>query len=235
MQNLVASGAYFRSCVTFRPCTSEALLSVPQLGLGNSNNPAGIPLGTIPDLEYASWSGLYGQTKLGKVIVKYTPAQTMGVTNQVSDLGVSTFAASDAIMWTCPFYDNANKFLTSGNVVAIPPDEAGMSTVKVSPYARKHSIYKPWTRVLRPSFFELTTDYIGSTEMARKRGTGYVDLNSASAGGIDLTGLCVMMPALRRGGESDSGTSPQFYPAVGNIFVLGKLTFTYLQMFKTRA
>lgn len=236
MFNNGGTNAYFRQCITFRPGGGETLSVLPQLSLSNLAASVASPLGTIPDGELGSWASLYSQTFLSKVIAKYTPAQTMGVSNQVSTSGETTFAASDAVMWTVPFYDNVDKFLSTSNTVVVDPDESGMSTVKVSPYARKHSIYRPWTRILRPSAFLFTNEYIGTGTLYHKR-RSFMDFggSSGSESSLDMNGLCIMMPALRRGGEANpSTTTPQFYPADGNIFVLGKLTFTYVQIFKTR-
>lgn len=234
MGNDNTEGIYFRKTITFRPAFSENLLVAPQIAIENQASLASLPLGTIPDGEFGSWTSLYAKTMLSKVIVQYTPAQTMGVSNIVSDeTGAATFGAADAIMYTVPFYDNVDKFITATNGVAITPDELGYSNVKVAPYARKHSIYKPWKRILKPTFFEQTTDFIGSNPLRNKKRM-YIDMTGAESS--ECTGLCIMMPALRRGGEIDPfTTTPQYYPGFGRIFVLGKLTFTYVQYFKTRA
>lgn len=239
MNNVGVTGGYFRAYISWKPAQAEIVAPVPQIILTNdivANAPEGTPLGTIPETEYTPWTGLFARTKLKKVIAKYTPAQTMGVSNTVTTAGeATTFAAADAVMYTVPAYDNIDLFVDGSNELQLEPDASGFGRAKIAPYARKHSIYKPWTRVLAPSIFTQVTEVPGSTGVREKKHM-YFDMTNPdfSATGIDHHGMYIVMPFIRPGGESLTATGATLYPAVDSSWTLGKLTFTYVQYFKTR-
>jgi len=239
MSNTEAAGGYFRTYLSWRPAGAEALDPIPQITLTNepvASLPVSQALGTIPATEFTPWTGLYARTKLKKVIVKYTPAQTMGVSNTVATAGsATTFSAADSVMYTVPVYDNVDYFVNNSSQLQLEPDQSGFSRAKIAPYARKHSIYRPWTRVLSPAIYQITNEFPGSASLREKKHM-YFDLNSTGTPTelVDVNGLYLVMPFIRPGGEAPTGTGPTLYPAVDSSWVLGKLTFTYVQYFKTR-
>lgn len=230
------SGGFFFKIIQWNPAASEGLANSPVITLHNlppsepPNNPQII--NSIGDSEYANWSTLYSQTKIKRIKIKYTPAQTMGVTNMASGSGVTTFAAQDAVIVTCPVYDNVDSVISGAGASLIEPTTASYSNLKQKPYARVHSIYKPFVRIIKPQLTIQYNDYPGASPF-RVKSDMWLDL---SPGGVYNYGcLVMMMRALRRAGEYTVLTPPPLdFPSVGSVFVLGTVTMTYTQLFKTR-
>lgn len=193
-------------------------------------------LGTIPGGESASWQSLYGYTKVHKIVVKYYPACTVGMGAVIPSTTVSggpqpgTIAFSaNAVMYTIPVYDNVDSVIDPVGKILINNSAAGLQNMLAKPYAKSHSIYKPWTRVLTPKQYMTYPTFENNTLYA-KRG-GYMDMSKQ----IILNGLYISCEQMTVGGlVLDVGDNEQSFPKSGQVFNLGRIETIVYQSFKIR-
>jgi hypothetical protein len=229
----------FRQYITFAPTNGSTVLSSIDLlnDIVNSTTQTSFPairLGTLGNLEEGSWKQLYAKTKLVKVVIKYFPAVTMGlnqVTQTTGDVApVANQFAQSAIMYTIPIYDNVDDIVYASGQIKTTSSKAELEDSLNKPYAKAHSIYKPWTRIMKPTNFMNYTTY-GGQSIYNKR-SGFIDLSNSD---VTLNGLYIAAPPLTVGGLIPT-TNPvaSSYPGLGESFVLGRLQITYYQKFKMR-
>lgn len=221
----------FQSYVCFRP-NKEQDNGNPNLVLTN-NNPNAQIIGTIPLQEKQYWHGLYAKCKLSKVIVKYTPAITQGMATstglelqQMENLRLST----NAMMMTTPCYDNIDNVIDDDNFVKGAPAWVTYNDWCSKPYTRQHSIYKPWTRVLKPTQYMKDTSYDNNETSYHKQGSRWVDTDT----NVTMHGIKFMCPALLPAGLLPTGTTLQTQPNVLHAFLMGKVQFIYYMKYKQR-
>lgn len=226
------TGRYFQLYVEFNPGLDEVLAVEPLLVANNSSSSVAVnTIGTITAGEQTAIKSMYGKTKLAKVIVKYRPAATMGVSqflNPLSPTVVQSLSATNTML-TVPIYENTDDVVSAAGQYTQIPTQATYSSNKMKPYAREHSIYKPWTRVLKPQMTFVDTMYTGG--VAYTKNSRWIDLTGTQA---IHHGFLLNIPALKPAGLIVTATAPATIPQDLQSFILGKLTFTFYQKFKTR-
>jgi len=226
------SANIFSAYVQWGPCDGSGVAS--DLTLSNAATLNAQIYGTIPAREETAWKSLYGKTKLCKIVVQYFPAVTEGINQAVVTSGIAAAANSlsqAAVMYTIPIYDNVDDIISTTGAVVAGQTRTDLEDNLNKPYTKCHSIYKRWTRIIKPKFFMSSPTYDASI-LFSKRG-GFVDLSTDA---IDLNGLYIAMPPLTVGGlqANASALNQSTYPSGGQRFVLGRLQFTYYQKFMTR-
>jgi len=227
-----ASGANdcYQTYLQWIPTTSETTTPGAIMPMTDGLPNGSFTMGTMAPTEDNNFEGAYAQTKVKLIKVRYRPAQTMGVSNAISTAGLATFAGEDTTMTTCPIYDNVDNIVTAAGQLTSAATTAKIQNIRTKPYARVHSIYKPWQRILRPSYFQSMPQYNTSGIINKKLNT-WIDVTN---GNVVLNGLLIMVPAIKQAGEFVTATPPNLHPANLSSFVLGTVNVEYIQMFKTR-
>lgn len=214
----------YQMYIHWSPTGNEVLgAGLPVIEMFNTLPIGAFTMGSIPDTEVANWSALYSKTKLAKVVVKFTPSSTV-----FSGQGLNQAAT----MTTIPIYDNYDDIIsTGGQLTQDPAANNILSHMKQKPYARTTSIYKPWTRVIKPKNYLEMPGYFGPDTF--KPSTQWFDLSQT---GIRIGGLYIIMNPIT---NYVTGTPSPVYtpePTINDagLFCLGRLTFTMYQRFKTR-
>jgi len=230
----------FRQYITFAPTNGSSILSSIDMfntpvNTTSQTSFAAIRLGTLGSEEAGAWKDLYAKTKLVKVVMKYYPAVTMGV-NSVSQAvagdvaPVSNQLAQSAIMYTIPIYENVDDIVYPSGQVKTNQGKGALEDNLNKPYAKAHSIYKPWTRIMKPTNFMAYPTYGGQT--INRKSSGFIDLSNTD---VTLNGIYIAAPPLTVGGLIPTANPVQSaYPGTGESFVLGRLQITYYQKFKMR-
>jgi len=232
-------GGIFRQYITFGLTNQSTVLSsIDMLNttvtVATQTSFPAIRLGTLGIKEADSWKELYAKTKLTKVVIKYYPSVTMGINNITQATGdvapVPGQLAQSAIMYTIPIYENVDDIVFSNGQLKMDSAKSSLEDTLNKPYAKAHSIYKPWTRILKPTNFMAYNTYGGQT--INRKGSGWVDLSNPD---VTLNGLYIAAPPLTVGGLVPT-TNPiaSAYPGLNESFVLGRLQITYYQRFKMR-
>ncbi|AXH73135.1 MAG: putative capsid protein [Cressdnaviricota sp.] len=229
MSRGASANQWYNCFIDFHPIQAMSLASNQQILLTNVKPSTLVGLNTIPDLT--AIRALYSKTKLLKVIVKYTPAITIGAQNVQAANG---FWAANAIMGTMPVYDNVDDFVNQIPQVIYPTDYQNALRAKSKPYFREHSIYKPWKRVINPIAYIEQDAYQTSTDIGwyKKIPTPWVDFDSPFA---ELYGFFIQMPVIKQAGVFSGSLLPEEIPGSNqDQFYFGRLTFTFVQAFKIR-
>lgn len=223
----------FQAYIAWQPWANQTN-NITNLELQNNITQTARILGTLAD-EADRWKSLYAKTKLSKVIVKYMPSVTQGMTG-VSNGTLDSYTTQDIFslcasnaMYTIPIYDNVDDIINNTLTVTKNVSYQGTTNVLTKPYVKSHSIYKPWTRVIKPKAFIKTPLYTGDDSLYKKN--MYID---AANGNTLLNGLFITMPPLTGGGFIPAGQTDLTIPKVGDLIKLGRLQFTYYQKFRTR-
>lgn len=155
-------GGIFRQYITFGLTNQSTVLSsIDMLNttvtVATQTSFPAIRLGTLGIKEADSWKELYAKTKLTKVVIKYYPSVTMGINNITQATGdvapVPGQLAQSAIMYTIPIYENVDDIVFSNGQLKMDSAKSSLEDTLNKPYAKAHSIYKPWTRILKPTNF----------------------------------------------------------------------------------
>jgi hypothetical protein len=233
-----AANSYYRAYCRFFTNSGESIVQNPTVIMSNTTNPGVYNFGIVPDNELASWAYLYSNIRLLKIKVSYQPSVTQGL---VTSTSAATLAAY-ATLTDVPILDNIDDIISSGaSTLAIAPTAAAYSHIKQRPFVKEHSIYKPWTRVFVPKFFELIySPNVGQTSVSgiiEPKSSPWMDLSELSGvgAGVDpLDGLLLFMAPLSYGGITTAGVPPTYPAALNDSFSLGRLEFEYLLQVKSR-
>jgi len=180
-----------------------------------------------PGPSTISFASLYSKCYLSKVIIKYFPAVTEGLT-PLNNLPLS---AANTIT-TVPIYDSIDNIMNKTKQTSVNSADE-LELVQRRPYTKIHSIYKTFTRVLKPTQFTQYNSY--STEAASNNYTKakrWIDLNDNDT---RVYGLLIGMRQFLTGGAFSPGAPTQIYPvASGEGFELGRLEVTMYTKYKIR-
>ena len=83
LNNDGTSNTYFLNYITF-VLANETLSALPEIPLSNNTGggaPVCLRIGAFAGNDQTNWGSVLSQGRIAKVIVKYRPSQTMGVTN----------------------------------------------------------------------------------------------------------------------------------------------------------
>lgn len=227
-----SSAFAFQTYLQWKPAGSQSASPI-KVVLTNNTTTAAQSLGTLPSAESSTWGSLYAKTKLSKVVVKYIPAITQGMSG-TSTAGANTtsFNLSAAnIMYTIPIYDNVDDIVSASGVVQKDVSYPQFSNTLTKPYTKAHSVYKPWTRVIKPTTFLNTAGYQTNDTTHLFKKNMYIDISNNTQ---VLNGLLITMPPLSAGGILPATGSDQYIPIATQTVKLGRLQMTYYQKFKTR-
>lgn len=230
----VSASGVFRAYMQWLPNSDQVDNDVTML---NGTAPIGsIRLGTMAIGENTAWQELYGYTKVHKIVVKYYPACTVGMAGVVPSTTVSggpqpgalSFSAN-TVMYTVPIYDNVDSVIDSTGKILVSNSNEDLMNMLAKPYAKSHSVYKPWTRVIIPKQY-MNYPTFQNSSVYTKRG-GYADMSQE----ILLNGLYITCEQMTVGGlVLDIGDNEQSFPKSGQVFNLGRLETTIYQSFKIR-
>ena len=227
-QSITNNAWVFQQYIQWAPWQNQPN-TINTINLSNATNNSAEVLGPLGD-EADRWQNLYGKTKLSKVIVKYYPAQTQGMTGIDSNTTDYQLAASNT-MFTIPIYDNVDDIISTSSLVTKGITYQGLANTLTKPYAKCHSIYKPWTRVIKPTTYLNAAGYVTADNSHYYKKQTYIDANN---NGTTVNGLYICMPPLSSAGLLPAEQDISYFPAEDERFILGRLEFTYYQKFRTR-
>lgn len=215
----------YQAYIQWRPCVGQALVQ-PKIAMVNNSTTNAQTFGTLPNSEATNFSAIYAKTKLSKVVIKYMPCITQGMAGTTLNL------AANNNMYTIPIYDNVDDIVSTGGICNQSVALATFQNTIIKPYTKVHSIYKPWTRIIKPKCFLTTPGYeVADTTHLFKKDM-YLDFDNVES---RLNGLLITMPPLSAGGFLPSATPDTYLPVFGtNVVKLGRIQMIYYQKFKTR-
>jgi len=216
-----ATGQYYYQYIQFRPCNNITNTANPEITMTNLGQSTAFYLDTLPETE---WTKIYAKTRLQKVVVKYIPAITEGIAGTSA-----TNLSMCNSMYTIPIYDNVDAILDSAGEYVPDTARETLNDLLVKPYSKCHSMFKPWTRIIKPTSFLKAPGYESGDHFYKKN--FFIDLANTDEA---MNGLLVLAEPVQTAGLLTGIGQPPKFPTQGNSFVLGRIQFTCYQSFKTR-